>query len=232
MLRFAPSPMPDELLYSYVARWFFRGGYATENIFNVAAFGRQIAHDALNAYRHTRLDWRGGEILPPDQVAESMTLLPYARLFIGAVDYARHLDPLSPAGDPVAPPKALCQPPWRPTELRYCATCMRQQIRETGVAFWRRTHNLPGVAACTSHGEHLISIAIRRGELAVVPWTPDVESARASETEMWFATQSERLLNADLPVIHMKQWEEAIRAGIPDGHPNSPACGHLKFPPP
>ncbi len=33
MLRFAPSPMPDELLYSYVARWFFRGGYATENIF-------------------------------------------------------------------------------------------------------------------------------------------------------------------------------------------------------
>lgn len=43
---------------------------------------------------------------------------------------------------------------------RWCTACMEEDIRLYGAPYWHRTHQLPGVAACTAHRTSLIEANI------------------------------------------------------------------------
>lgn len=215
MLSFAPPTVNDELLYSYVSRWFRLSGHATVKTFNDAAFGTQIVHDVLNAHRFTPLKWTGGLVNEQARVAETMTFIPLARLFLGEVAYVEYFGYGDDSGSNAKASLTRLGEPWRLSELRYCEHCAAEHQRLIGRGAWLRSHNLPGVSACHIHGVRLQRQPFVKGRLTVVPrLTPSVQSSFAKLEEVRYAEIMAQLLEWQGPVVHMAQWEAALRVYV------------------
>ena len=62
--------------------------------------------------------------------------------------------------------------------MMLCPACAREDATASGIAAWRRVHQLPGVLVCPRHGTALAESAVkrldRRGQGALMPLTADV----------------------------------------------------------
>ena len=157
MLAFLPKPLEDELLYSLLSRsraWLGHGG---SRPLIQAAFG-------LDA-RSVRLGLPGGlarlaEALAPGfdlgvrAMIERHTLQPYflhlltegdsARLLEGMIEGWRH-------GGYAGLSFFRGASHWH-RMLMLCPECVAEDLRSCGEAAWRRSHQLPGVLVCPTHG--------------------------------------------------------------------------------
>ncbi|HML31958.1 TnsD family transposase [Sporomusa sphaeroides] len=156
MLGFVPSPYPDEILYSVLARyhvWSMNAGYkhtlqqlfGTSSICTVIDFPSHLG--------------RLGKLLPEgttvtiELIIEKHTLLPLFRPFLppGRVEkVAKYM-----MGDQGQGVSQLigAMPSSIPTlkYLRYCPQCLKSDFEEYGEAYWHRTHQLQGVTVCPRH---------------------------------------------------------------------------------
>ncbi|MEJ7930237.1 TniQ family protein [Ramlibacter sp. AN1015] len=214
MLSFAPPTVNDELLYSYVSRWFVLAGYKTASIFSRAAFGADIAFHLLNAQQFTALQWRGGAIASDWEVTETMTLVPFARMFLGQENCFRFIEPgVESRRD--RPPIALTRSPWRLQRLKYCPHCAEIYRQQLGRGAWLRPHHLPGVTACHLHEVKLVEQPFCLGTLEVVPHdAANAPVVQATEEELWYARVAARLLYSGNPVISFKQWQLALASAF------------------
>ncbi len=81
--------------------------------------------------------------------------------------------------------------------LKYCPHCAREDIKKHGVAYWHRTHQVPGIEACHLHGYWLIHQELPERphiKLQLLPTTSE-ESKTCSELSYKFAQYTNAFLN-------------------------------------
>ncbi len=87
---------------------------------------------------------------PLQQFVVDHSLLPFHRA-ISLKDYdVEHGDPLRANFIEFFGTKV-----WRQSDAMFCLDCIREDLNKLGYAYWRRSHQLPGVYWCNKHGTQL-----------------------------------------------------------------------------
>ena len=213
MLGFLPTPGADELLYSIVARYGAMTGRRVGSQLILDFFGTPVGVTAVDLPNHidsmvARLP--PGCVLDRDRLIEGHTLFPYELRFAPApvTDAVRAYM----AGDSRRRTARIgvMSTAFPPRErMMACKACAREDAKGTGIATWRRVHQLPGVLVCPRHGTVLAETAVarldRRGRGALVPLTAEVWKAarplkvpRGTRDDLHrFALGGKRLLQQD-----------------------------------
>ncbi|MBR0695330.1 TnsD family Tn7-like transposition protein [Bradyrhizobium lablabi] len=150
-----PSPYPDELLYSVVARY-------------LAYFSPKSTSDAIRAIIGKRwcsvgfgseLDLIASQTsnswgMKSHEIVERHSLLPFYGAFFEPSVYLESVRRMCAAGENVlATGRGNLR---HSVELRYCPRCASEDVANLGETYWRRHHQLPGVVVCTIHDQILL----------------------------------------------------------------------------
>lgn len=156
MIRHAlPIALPNETLYGVVSRLGKPNGLSDQDVCEFL-FGDQDnarVSDAIADVGHFCHATEGAYGKPKD-VLDMLTLWPFFR------NMATHPLIESPIEEPTHSrvarlPSTLSLTAisnWQPNVWRLCHACRAQDIETYGHAYWHRTHQLPGVAICLTHG--------------------------------------------------------------------------------
>lgn len=66
--------------------------------------------------------------------------------------------------------------------LKTCGSCLEADQRDFGVAYWHRTHQLPGVCVCPMHGDELKISPARTGNERYQWYLPTAEPEQPTDT--------------------------------------------------
>lgn len=160
-----PILLPDMTLYSLNACAHRMSGWSRGAQMSLSLYGDPNAgllHDFPSNLHEfcRRTDGAYGE---PGDIARTATVLPYFVRFRPATLEAEAVDVMcSPT---VQRLKFLLGLPASPTAasfpLRACAHCIVDDEKEFGLAYWHRSHQLPGVYFCQKHDERLRQSSLR-----------------------------------------------------------------------
>ncbi len=153
-----PHPYPDELLYSFLARWRDRVGRPTAREFNGWLF------DTRKSEVHPTWTRKVGNMAnklttpynDPDFWVQNHTLLPLWVVFT-PVDEKTLKNALTDGSKTAA---RLAMPYGLPPiayggSLRWCPCCADDDQRQYGETYWHRVHQVPGLKICGKHGVYL-----------------------------------------------------------------------------
>lgn len=156
-----PQAFPDETLYSVASRFGWLNGLADQDACEFL-FGRQdrpLVSDVLADPKHfcRATEYAYGRV---DEVLTTLTLRPFF------LNMATHPAIETPVSELVSAKRlsselglaALSNS--QPHVWRMCEDCIAQDLKTFGVAYWHRTHQLPGVAACLVHGQPLLETRV------------------------------------------------------------------------
>lgn len=157
-LSYFPTPLEDELLYSAVARYHYAVGAARGTATKRRLFGTFSLPTALPG----NLEHFAAQ-LPPGtidvrQVIERHTNFPYFAPFL-STEYGRRTLVRMREQDGLAVKLGLGLVGSQIKDVRFlrqCRLCVLEQRNTGGQPYWRRIHQLPGVATCPIHDEPLI----------------------------------------------------------------------------
>lgn len=153
-----PNILPDETLYSLVARIYQLNAEATEREFCAQLLGDpealRVADAEVDLSRFEEITW--------GFYGEAESLL--AKTTLGG--FYRRLGTVPDIEAPKhAPDKHHAQPTGlatlsngRPNIWRTCRSCATKDRAEHGTAYWHRTHQLPGTTVCLKHREPLLEL--------------------------------------------------------------------------
>lgn len=155
-ISYFPSLLPDETLHSQLSRFHLLSGNIDARITLDLFFGTHthLATSLLPSHldhmtRHLP-DWLG---ITRGKLLERSTLLPYYRPFIPQERLARceELSGGANAGALKIGMGMAASQVGGGNPFRCCRCCVTEDLRQFGVAYWHRTHQLPGVYMCASH---------------------------------------------------------------------------------
>lgn len=155
MIAYFPPPYEDELLYSWLARYYSKSGYmaytlAAEDLFvnkntkPSIEFISRLTSSALEAIER---------YVPRARLIEKHTMFPYYVRFLDKERRRRAFDAMMNMNDGgfnllrVSKSKERIQ-----RYLRYCPTCVTEDRAERGETYWHRIHQMRGVNVCPMHG--------------------------------------------------------------------------------
>ena len=156
MRSYFPAALPDELLYSRLARYHLHSGSTSPKQTLDDLFGNRSVRAAIDLQCHLRALSNRISVLTPCRLSDLMrdTLFGYYASWqptdtVSAVERAMIDGPAEGlhARLGIAAGKRL--PPF---PLRWCPRCYAEALKLHGEAYWRRAHQLPGVLVCPSHG--------------------------------------------------------------------------------
>lgn len=80
--------------------------------------------------------------------------------------------------------------------LKMCPVCVQEDIRQFGVAYWHRVHQIPAIESCCDHQQQLVHVRLpKRLKLAVgYPSLFETESQESSDESFHLAQFSRRVL--------------------------------------
>lgn len=161
MIAFFPTPHPDELFYSAVARYKAIMQYSSGRFLLQELFGDQNVIATIDL--PSRLDYFAG-VLPfshtysPDRIIAENTLLPFYAPFL-PIERLNQVkaDMREDRGGSVHMRLGIMASRVRlPDWLRFCPLCaLEERQKFPDGCYWHRTHQLPGVLICPEHGIHL-----------------------------------------------------------------------------
>lgn len=158
MLTYLPSLLPDELLYSLLARTYRHSGWHSPKLALEEFFGHRNVRAGV--FLQTELHRLAARLpsqrrMTPEWLARNSTLLPYLTAFSTAEIRDWALNVLTGEnGDVEALHIRLglvASNVRLPGKLRYCPVCRAEMLEQYGELYWRRDHQLPGVLVCPSH---------------------------------------------------------------------------------
>ena len=163
MIAYFPTPYPDELLYSQLARYYTKSGYmaytyAAEELFTSKTVRPDM--EFVNTYTPDAL-----RIITRDMTMEEVvlkhTMFPYYGRFLPLERRQRAFQSLvSMQGNY----HNLLPIPTRKTNvarcLRYCPICAENDRQKYGETYWHRIHQMIGMNACPVHGCRLIDSSV------------------------------------------------------------------------
>lgn len=167
MLPFFPSLLPDELLYSAVARLKSRLRVSEHSRFEALLFGDNQGTAVVDLpARVSRLLERipGSSQLRVDDLLWKHTLLPLHTAFTTAKRARAALTSLQ-IGSGQGVHRLLnanARMPPTPESLQFCPACLIQDAADYGEPYWHRIHQAPGVMRCPIHGQRLKRSTLQR----------------------------------------------------------------------
>lgn len=214
-LKFFPTPLPDETLYSLVSRYHLLSGNITPKITFTHLFRKQVSNPAsvfpseLNHFEQVTEGYLGSEC-----TALQLTLYPYFRPFLATEkallierrmygNYGQSLERIvGCSGGGISSSK----------HLRFCPICIREDQSSYGVCYWHRSHQLPGALVCFRHNNIWLSKlnSVSHKALRHAACLPDHSFVKQPKHPtspppsalIKLAQASHELLIADLPVLN------------------------------
>jgi hypothetical protein len=160
MLGFFTDPHPDELLYSVCSRYHQRTGNRGKESTARDLFGTGRAKIVIDF--PSRLGYLVAH-LPPghrytvERIIDEHTMLPYYEPFMPP-ERARQLRDDMCDGDlggSIHGRIGILTSHIRLDFLRYCPTCVEEDVKKVGEPYWHRLHQAPGVEVCPEHAVFL-----------------------------------------------------------------------------
>jgi len=162
-------PYPDELLGSLLFRASRQLGIPLKRLIP-ALSGTSNAELPMFITRHSGVARAFGMSL--QDFTEQHTLLPYTTGFMSEESRALLLARLLGSGDLTRSSAACAQNAVKGHRwLRFCIHCINGDLRHYGEAYWRRSHQLPGVSMCTLHecSLYVSTVSVRASTQMVSP---------------------------------------------------------------
>lgn len=215
-IAYAPPLLPDELLYSWLARLAALNAMSTPRDVLEQFFGcRTLVPSVDLPSRLLAAAERLGGLLPfatLDGLLEDGTLLPYHRPFLTESTYTQVRERLL-RGDGKGLKTLMGRVANRfgaHPALRSCPICLAESWNRHGCVYWMRQHQLPGVNCCAVHGIELQALALHarthRQRLELPSLMPEtVPPVLADARQRRFAQLSQDLIDAALQVIAPQQ---------------------------
>ncbi|MBB9584356.1 MULTISPECIES: TnsD family Tn7-like transposition protein [Gammaproteobacteria] len=168
-----PVSLPDELLLSRLIRYVTVSSDKGDNVACRAFGSRKVSiHPFLTARLEQLARWglESAEVMLFQQ-----TLAPLFLFFLP--NYADRLKRSMLVGDGAEAHRAsqlslfgcgnsLC--------LKWCPVCAQQDLRQYGVAYWHRSHQIPGVTACVFHPVLLETLELVRRQRIIAELLPTI----------------------------------------------------------
>lgn len=150
---FFPAAFPDETLHSLLSRYVRLSGLGSwAAVFNAAQGDGSFARDLPFPCHLIDLVQAlpSGVNLCLDSIIARHTLLPYYQPFLTDLQFTNAKFQMAYQGGAGLKIKlgliASCLE--ITSRTRFCPTCLKRDIRDFGVAYWHRVHQLPGVWIC------------------------------------------------------------------------------------
>lgn len=166
-----PVSLPDELLLSRLIRYVTASGYKGDSFASKVFGSRKVS---IHPFLTARLEQLAGWSLESAEVMLfQQTLAPLFLFFLPI--YADKLKQSMLTGDGAEAHRAsqlssfgnghsLC--------LKWCPVCAQQDLRQYGVAYWHRAHQIPGVTACAFHPVLLEKLELARRQRIIAELLP------------------------------------------------------------
>lgn len=160
MIRFFPSPYPDESIYSLFVRYSKQVG--NKNAFSSIRELLGKMHLRVNLHFAGNLDYMcslfpDGVEYSPEYFIDSHTILPLYKPFVPWERYDKAVSNLKfgslssvYSGLGITAGAVL-----RTAGIKYCPICINEDREQYGEAFLHRTHQIQGVFTCTKHNSLL-----------------------------------------------------------------------------
>ena len=153
MIAFFPEIYPDELLYSQLARYHKRSGYA-RYVFTVADIynNEKLVHpsvDFVNRFTPDAMQWIT-KYEPWETIAEQHTMYP---AYIRFLPKLRRIDAVNGILSCEGNWKNLmCMPLLNESRfIRYCPECAKEDREKYGETYWHREHQIQKIRVCPKH---------------------------------------------------------------------------------
>lgn len=231
-INFFPPPFPDEFLISRVSRYHVMSGNGTYESTFLELFGRKGF--GLCAVVPPHIDvlaprLPGNVETSASEIIQDSTLLPLFRPFLGRPNkLALPLQKNDVNSEITHLPRRVVG---MSGEMNLCLSCACEDEMEHGVAYWHRSHQIPGVAVCWKHREKLVNSCPncrfpfqRLNRLLSIPWATcrcgtDIRTfvplKTIDELEIAYSTYSHDLLMENIepqnPEIIMSTYRAKIR---------------------
>ena len=154
MLSFFPTPYPDELWYSVIARYHTHSGALSWQATMKALFGNAPDTDVgsffPNGSIHKILEQLPPGFLSAQEVALQHTLLPFLMRFQPA-DRKTAIMEAFLAGEDMRPRYLRATRDIKPRSMRYCPVCVREDTQTYGEPYWHREHQIGLMPLCPRH---------------------------------------------------------------------------------
>lgn len=153
MIAFFPEIYPDELLYSQIARYHSRSGYA-RYVYTVSDIYQngKLVHpnvDFVNKYTPNAMNWITKNNTWENIVFEHTMYPAYIRF----LPKQRRIDAVNGI--------ITCEGNWKnlmcipllnePRYIRYCPECVKEDRDKYGETYWHRSHQIPRIRVCPRH---------------------------------------------------------------------------------
>lgn len=154
-LAYFPEVLPDELLYSVLARLARHTGGGGPAATMRSLFGKSTSVASLDlpnrlATLAARID--PARAIDADWLINRTTLFPYYTAFsTPAITAAVHVAMRTDGGSVHLRLGVAASRVRKPSHLRYCVECAAAMSRDHGEQYWRRSHQLPGIVVCPEH---------------------------------------------------------------------------------
>jgi hypothetical protein len=181
MLHWFPTPYPDELLYSILARYHIRSGNTSPKMTTEELFGKRTVRSVwdLPANIHTLLSQLGFN-WDVNEVIYNHTMYPYYAAFL-LPEQAKKVKQsmIKNQGSTIHTRTGVAASNVKQkTNLWVCSDCINEEMERYGETYWHRTHQAPGVFFCPKHEilleETDVSVKAQNQHEFVIA-TPDVE---------------------------------------------------------
>lgn len=155
MLGFFPTPYPDELLYSVVARYHIRSGNKSfrqthEELFETV----ELQPDKIilpNNLNFLVSQFPQVSQLTIESLIKRNTLYPFFRSFLTLIEIYSFKDLLRSKSNTSISQIAKISDKERNRVLKLCPQCCAEDEQKYGEAYWHRQHQIPGMLECLKH---------------------------------------------------------------------------------
>ena len=174
---FFPTLHTEELLYSALARYGQLAGHRTMESLHEDVFGhrrRGAAVDLPAGLSQLLARLPAGHPYDSDRLVSEHTQWPYLLRFADSADRAATRRAMESDLQRVVHRHGVLSR-WfaYPEALQACPACVIADERDLGHAYWRRSHQLPGVLLCPDHGVPLVETPVHRARgPRVMPYVP------------------------------------------------------------
>lgn len=165
MLSFFPTPYPDEVLYSVLARYHVRSGNTSPKATIQELFNSRTVTATVDLPATLRILVQNLPLFSKhtvESLAYSHTLYPFYAAFLPDDRAARVLESMSlgQGGDIHNRTGIMASAVESPRYLRFCPICLSADEQKYGEAYWHRLHQVPGVLVCPIHAVFLLDSTV------------------------------------------------------------------------
>lgn len=158
ILPWFPTPYPDELLYSVLARYHVRSGNTSYKITTEELFGTRTVRSVWDLPANTKLLISNiGPYMTKDMLLFQHTMYPYYAHFLKPEQEKKVRESMyEQKGGTIHTRSGVAASNVKvKTHLWVCSECIDSDMNSYGETYWRRVHQAPGVYICPHHGNIL-----------------------------------------------------------------------------